>query len=257
VRPSDAHGQRRVTPPSSPSRPPPASPGTLGGSNFWAALWASLLDLALFGALLILAVDAIAPPQDLPWKPFRLDRPWGLSSRVQLELAAGDPAACRAALRQANVAFTEEPRRRDGRCETTDTVRLRSGVARLQPAAPVMTCPLALAYAAWDRQALRPAGVVRVDHYGTYACRNVYGRASGRRSEHALANALDVAGVRLSDGRRLTVARDFRDDGPDGVKVRLLRDVACEVFRATLSPDYNAAHDDHLHLDWGFHSICR
>ena len=38
------------------------------------------------------------------------------------------------------------------------------------------------------------------------------------------------------------------------------RDAACEVFGTVLSPDYNAAHADHFHLDqevrgWG--GVCR
>lgn len=239
-----------------PPRPPrlrPASPEALA----LGALWASLLDFALAAVLLVWMVDALAPPQDLPWKPFALDRPRGLATTVQFERAAASRSACRAALAQAGITFTEEPRRRHGGCVTVNAVRLRGGVTPLSPAAPVMTCPLALAYALWDREALRPAGVARLEHYGTYACRNVYGRASGRRSEHASANALDVAGFRLKDGRRLTVARDFRDEGADGALVQSLRDDACRTFRATLSPDYNAAHADHLHLDRGGYRVCR
>jgi len=238
-----------------PLRPrlPPASPEALGLS----AVWATLLDLALLAILLFWAIDAFAPPQDLTWKPFRLDRPWGMASGVQFERAARAHAACRAALREAGIACTEEPPRVEGGCATRNAVRLRGGVTPLSPAAPVMPWPLALAYAAWDRQTLRPAGVARVDHYGTYACRNVYGRAQGRRSEHATANALDVAGVRLKDGRRLTVARDFRDAGEAEALLRALRDGACPMFRAILSPDYNAAHADHLHLDRGRYRLCR
>jgi hypothetical protein len=127
-----------------------------------------------------------------------------------------------------------------------------------------MTCPQALAYAFWTAHDVRPAAraelgstVVRVDHYGTYACRNVYGRATGMRSEHATANALDVAGFRLSDGRRISVARDFRDAGPEGRFLRRARDGACRWFRAVLGPDYNAAHRDHFHLDRGRYAACR
>ncbi|HEY9218446.1 MAG TPA: extensin family protein, partial [Phenylobacterium sp.] len=134
----------------------------------------------------------------------------------------------------------------------------------LSPTAPVMSCPVALGYVAWTRHVVQPAAreafgepVARVSHFGSYACRNVYGRADGRRSEHATANALDVAGFVLRDGREVSVAGHFRDAGPRGAFLHQVRDGACHYFRAILSPDYNAAHSDHLHLDWGGYRACR
>jgi hypothetical protein len=226
-----------------------------------AELGAWLLDMALAGMLLLALVDRLAPPQDLPWKPFSLNQPLGLATAEKLSRIAADPAACRAALSEGGVRFTDQPTRDDGFCSTRDTVRAAS---RLVPAAPLMTCPMALSYALWERQVLEPAArdllnarVVRVDHLGTYACRTIYGRPGERPSQHARANALDVAGVRLSDGRRLTVAADFHAPGPDGRFLRAIRDGACRTFGAVLSPDYNAAHADHLHLDHSPYSLCR
>ncbi|TMJ11586.1 MAG: extensin family protein [Alphaproteobacteria bacterium] len=37
--------------------------------------------------------------------------------------------------------------------------------------------------------------------------------------------------------------------GPRPDRLRGVRDDACKLFSTTLSPDYNAAHCDHLHLD--------
>src|SRR5690349_14014474 len=99
--------------------------------------------------LLLALVDRIAPPQDLPWKPFSLDQPIGLAPAGKLARIAADPAACRAALRKGGVAFTDQPTREQGFCSTRDTLRARG---RLSPAAPVMSCPLALGYALWERQ---------------------------------------------------------------------------------------------------------
>jgi hypothetical protein len=176
--------------------------------------------------------------------------------------AAGDPILCRRVLAQGGVRFTEEPDKVAGGCATANTVRLRD--AALSPAAPVMTCPEALGYAFWTRHVVQPAArellggrVTRIEHYGTYACRNVYGRAQGRRSEHAFANALDVAGFRTASGARVTVAADFRREDARGRFLRRVRDGACPWFRAVLSPDYNAAHRDHLHLDFGRYRVCR
>lgn len=226
-----------------------------------AELGAFVLDLALVGLLLVGLIDRLAPPQDLPWKPFSLSQPLGLATAGKVSRIAADPVACRAALRAGGVSFTDQPVREDGFCSTRDTLRFPS---RLSPAAPVMTCPMALDYLLWERQVLQPAaraltgaGVARVDHYGTYACRTLYGRAGERPSQHARANALDVAGLRLTDGRRLSVLKDFDDPGPEGQLLRAARDGACRLFGAVLSPDYNAAHADHLHLDQSAYQLCR
>ncbi|WP_374471501.1 extensin family protein [Phenylobacterium sp.] len=247
----------RLTPP----KLKPVSPEALA----LAGLWAALVDFAVAGLLLAGLVNAWAPPQDLPWKPFRLDRPVGLATAVQFARAAADPRLCRLALSEGRVTFVEEPDRDLGECATENTVRVRDGTAApLAPAAPVVTCPMALSYAMWTRNVVQPAAretlgtpISRIDHYGTYACRNVYGRADGRRSEHAFANAIDVAGFRTADGRRITVLRDFRRDDARGEFLRRVRDGACPWFRAVLSPDYNAAHRDHLHLDFGRFDLCR
>jgi hypothetical protein len=239
----------------------PVSPETV----VLAGLWTTLIDLALVGVALLSAVNAWAPPQDLPWKPLRLDQPIGFATQVKFARAAADPALCRKVLAEGGVTFLEEPDKVAGGCATTNTIRVRDGAAiALSPGAPVITCPAALGYAFWSRHVVQPAArdllgapIARVEHYGTYACRNVYGRAEGRRSEHAFANALDVAAFRTTTGRQVSVVRDFRRDDARGRFLRRVRDGACPWFRAVLSPDYNAAHRDHLHLDYGRWGVCR
>jgi hypothetical protein len=222
---------------------------------------AFLLDLLLVGLLLLAFIDRAAPPQDLPWKPFSLSQPLGLATDGKLARISADPVLCRAALREGGVVFAEGEARDQGFCSTRDTVRMRSLLA---PAAPLMACPLALRQALWERQVLRPLAlshlgspVTRIDHLGTYACRTIYGRPGERPSQHARAAALDVAGLRLADGRRISVARDFAADTDEGRFLRAARDGACTLFGAVLSPDYNAAHADHLHLDLSPYRLCR
>ena len=93
--------------------------------------------------------------------------------------------------------------------------------------------------------------------FGTYSCRNVYGREHGRRSQHATANAIDVAGFTLEGGQSVSVLRDWKDPGPRSEFVRSVRDKACSSFGVVLSPDYNAAHANHLHLDMAPWMMCR
>ena len=107
--------------------------------------------------------------------------------------------------------------------------------------------------------------VARIENFGSYNCRRMYGRDTGAFSEHATANALDIAAFVLRDGRRVSVVGDWtagqgRDDAAKAAFLREVRDGACGVFSTVLSPDYNAAHRDHFHFDQatrGFGGACR
>lgn len=229
-----------------------------------AGLWAWTLDLTVAGLAALTLVHLWAPPQDLPWTPLSLDDPVGLATVVKFQRAAADPSLCRRVLAEGGVSLAEEPDRARGDCQTVNVVRVTDGALALSPGAPVITCPVALGYAFWSRHVVQPAAraelsspIAQVEHYGSFACRNVYGRAEGRRSEHASANALDVAAFRTADGRQVSVARDFRREDGRGRFLRRVRDGACPWFRAVLSPDYNAAHADHFHLDFGRYGVCR
>jgi hypothetical protein len=207
-----------------------------------------------------LVADAYLPPEHLPWKPLALDRPLGAATRTQLLRSEG--LACSDALRRGRLAFAEvAPSKSGGFCEVADAVRLR---AALRPSGATMTCRQALAYALWERQVVQPAAaalfgtpVTAVEHYGSYACRTRYGREGAPASEHATANALDVAAFRLADGTRISVLDDWPDTTAKGQFLRRVRDGGCRIFSSALSPDYNAAHRDHLHLDMGGWRSCR
>lgn len=97
--------------------------------------------------------------------------------------------------------------------------------------------------------------VARVEHLGSFACRNI--GTSQRRSQHAYANALDIAGFQLTDGRRISVARDWSGQGDAARFLHRAHQAACDTFHVTLGPDYNAAHRDHFHLDMGLFRQCR
>ncbi len=209
--------------------------------------------------LMGLVADRTVAPQHLFWKPLSVIDPVGAATRAKAARAGADPAACRAILAQGGLEFREAPTETSGEfCAVEDAVLIGSGMAPLLPADAPMTCREALAVSIWERQVVQVAayehlgqGVVGLKHYGSYSCRRMYGRQAGPVSEHATANALDVAGFRLADGGDVMVARDWSDPGPKGAFLRAVRDGACQVFLTTLSPDYNEAHADHFHLDMG------
>jgi hypothetical protein len=224
--------------------------------------WARrLLLLALLAFLALLGWGyARNHPEDLPWTPLDLSDPVGAFTGRKLTGLNGDGGDCRALLRRAGISFTALPPRAQGpQCGFDDGVRLAAGGAlplRFRPEGLGVSCPVAAGVAMWNWNFIQPAALRRfgkrvasVEHFGSYNCRRIYGRRTGNWSEHSRANALDVAGFRLEDGTRISVAEDWQDKGAKGRFLRDVRDGACRLFATTLSPDYNAAHRDHLHLD--------
>jgi len=107
---------------------------------------------------------------------------------------------CLSTLKAANVRFTPLPNQSfAGGCRTIDTVKLMSFSTEATNLG-AMTCPLAANFTAWAKHAVEPAAkaylgseVVRIETMGTYNCRNINGGRSGRLSEHASGNAVDVS----------------------------------------------------------------
>lgn len=217
--------------------------------------------------VLLLAIAAgmawLLPRLPEAWNPFApidLAGPTGPFTRQKLRALTGDPASCFAALDSAGVRATPLPDGSAGEdCPLRDTTRLPG---RFDPARPLLTCPMAAAWTIYERQVLDPAaqahfgtGISRARHLGTLACRDV--RGGSRRSQHATANAIDLAAVRLMDGREITILRDWGRDTPAGAFLRDARDGACRIFAAVLGPDRDAAHANHFHLDLGRWTACR
>lgn len=126
---------------------------------------------------------------------------------------------------------------------------------------PLLTCAMALAMASFERILQEEANrivkspVVRIEQLGTYNCRGI-AAYKGVVSEHAYANAIDLARFTLKNGRSFTVLNDF--DSGEGVPARpsgaLLRSVSQrsydeDVFSNVLTPFWDAHHNNHFHLD--------
>lgn len=223
-------------------------------------LKALLFLLVAASAALLLYGYARNHPEDLPWTPLDLSRPVGAFTGQKLAALGDEPELCRALLGRAGVEFTPlPPRQAAPQCGYDDGVRFGRGGSRLigyRPPDLDTSCPVAAALALWEWHVVQPAAirhfgsrVAGIDHFGSYSCRRIYGRSEGRWSEHASANAVDIAGFRLEDGARVTVLGDWESAGPKSAFLRDVRDGACKLFATVLSPDYNEAHRDHLHLD--------
>lgn len=226
---------------------------------------AVLLLLAPLAALAALRLGYLElPPRWNPWAPLDVRDATTWVTGYKLQRLQSDDAACRVALDSSTLRYETVPDRTiSDTCRIEGAVRVESGSLRFsQPF--VATCGLAAALAMFEHHVLQPAArvafdepVVAIEHFGSYACRNIYGREEGRPSEHATANALDVSGMRFASGRRITIAGDWAGDDQAGRFLRVIRDGACHWFNGVLGPEYNAAHHDHLHLDMGAYRVCR
>jgi hypothetical protein len=206
-----------------------------------------------------------AHPQHNPWAPLDLRDPPGWTTPRKIAALRSDAAACRAVLARSEVAFGSLDPAGEGACLRPDRTVLAD--APLAPNRPPTTCAVAVGLEMWLRDVVRPAAaeeldspIARVEHIGAYSCRRIYGRGDAPWSEHARGNAIDIAAFILADGRRISVLRDWDGDEARARFLRRVRDGACGPFGTVLSPDYNAAHRDHFHLDQaarGFGSVCR
>ena len=206
-----------------------------------------------------------AHPEHNPWAPLNLHDPPGWATERKLAALRSNGPACRAVLERSGVAFKTLPPAGEGACARPDRTVLSA--YPLSPSRPPTTCALAAGLELWLLRGVQPAAqellgasLARIEHLGAYSCRRLYGRAEGGWSEHATANAIDISGFVLDDGRRISVLRDWNGDPAKAAFLRQVRDDGCQVFGTVLSPDYNAAHRDHLHIDQqvrGFGSVCR
>jgi len=188
--------------------------------------------------------------------------------RAQTERPAAPDAAtlqCFADLRREEIGFRPLPDRKfENGCTALGAVQL------LELGTPVtnlgaMTCPSARQFARWVREAVQPAAsawlggrVIRIESFGSYACRPLNGQAGERLSEHGRANAVDISAFVIAGGRRVTVLDGWNGGDQDARRfLRAVHAAACRRFAIVLGPDANAFHRDHLHFDMGRGPYCR
>lgn len=215
---------------------------------------------ALFALPLLLSAcgdrEQRPPPRPAGSRPVTLNIP---TSR--------ETQACFADLSRKEVRYSPLPDRDyGGGCQVIGAVQLIDiGVPITNLKA--MRCGLADTFTGWARFAVAPAArqilgsdLVRIESFGSYACRNVIGSATNgnKRSGHAIGNAVDISAFLLQDGRRISVLQGWRPDDPVVREfLQVIHNSACKRFGTVLSPDYNAAHANHLHLEDDHAHFCR
>lgn len=221
--------------------------------------------LAVAGGMTVI-LAARAGLIDLPrrYDPFAVpdldETPHWLTS-TQLKLIDLEPANCQVALSRTGLPAQFRPTQGAGtNCERAATVQLsRLSRAKLRP--EDTRCAIAARMYMWERHVIQPAAmrffsepVTEILHFGSYSCRTIAG--SRFMSEHAKANAFDISGFRLKSGRQVSVLKDWPNRSNEQKFLHVVRDGACDYFNLVLSPDYNAAHADHFHVDMGWARRC-
>ena len=222
-------------------------------ARIWAA--SALAGLAL---LMLMLLVGSPPPEEADLMPEAL-------RAARIADFATDVSACRSALAGAGLQTEPVPDVTEANgCGYRDAVELTQSIHAYS--APVAgSCAAAAALALWERDVVRAAaqrrygqGIARIELAApAYQCRRIAGRRDRRLSEHAKANAIDIQGFTLENGRTVTVEAGWRGQERDRLFLRDVRDGACDYFQAVLSPDYNRAHRDHLHFDLGRDDMCR
>lgn len=224
-----------------------------------------LLVLSIGGAIYGIRTGAIAVrPEWNPWAVLDIEAPPNFLTHYKLSRLSKDSSLCQQVLATANMTYEQVADRMTGpACGFFNAVRISRTSSRVS--APFsLSCRAAVSLAMWEHHVLTPTAhryfgqpVATIEHFGSYSCRNVYGRANATRSQHATAEALDVAGFVLEDGERIRVLKDWPEPGERAAFLREVRTGACQFFDGVLSPDYNDAHRDHFHFDRGPYRVCR
>lgn len=127
--------------------------------------------------------------------------------------------------------------------------------------APVITdCGMATAMPAWIAEvdsyltAHDKTRIKTVNLSTNYQCRNVDSAKVGNLSFHAFADALDVMGFTLEDGRTIDIKSGWSGTPQQGSQIlHFARDSACTHFMTVLGPEADSFHQDNMHLDLACH----
>lgn len=231
--------------------------------------------LLWFGIAVLLPLVAIcamqwvrAHPEHWPGARFEFAHPRGWPTHRKLMAFVDEDDACFAAFDRAEAGYLRRPAMGEGACRASQRMILtgNSFAPTMRPANVAPGCAVTAAMVLWNRDVVQPLArkhfgqkVVALENLGSYNCRKIAGQQA--LSEHSTANAIDISAFVLADGTRISLAGDWDDGDARSEYLHAVRDGSCGLFSTVLSPDYNAAHADHFHLDMAVRTmgwpVCR
>ena len=237
--------------------------------------------------------SSIAPPEQSVREPVPSPASAGALAWTAQEVADGQ-AVCLKALAPIRASIDVSTPLRSGDCGTLGAVTVRSvgGVdpVAVSPASP-LTCPMVVSLHDWVELGLQPIArallgvpIASLTGVATYQCRDRVGSTVSLRSEHAVANAIDITAFVTTDGRTVDVKAHWGATNRDGSPpptlkaaaadpkgkrrsndrgaakseiadedaksfLKAVHRAACRNFTTVLGPEANEAHRDHFHFD--------
>ena len=153
---------------------------------------------------------------------------------------------CIEKLQGRGVNFTKIAEFTEGRCGIQNPVKVQQFSSTKLNSAVVLSCPTATAVDQW----LTNIDAKNVKHIGTYNCRSQ--RRSRIMSEHSFGTAIDITEI---DGARIST--DWGEATKKGKLLQAAYTSACDHFVNVITPDDDALHQDHFHLDLGIGVGCK
>ena len=170
----------------------------------------------------------------------------GAYNDIRPKLLSGGGSLCIERLKKHGVELSIRAAFFDGLCGIHNTVLVHRFSSTKLNSPALLSCPTALAL----NDLLTEIDAKSVTHIGTYNCRQQ--RRSGVMSEHSFGTAIDITKI---DGAR--VSRDWKKPSDKGKTLQLAYEAACKHFTNVITPDDDALHHDHFHLDNGLGFGCK
>ncbi|TIP76007.1 MAG: extensin family protein [Mesorhizobium sp.] len=198
---------------------------------------------------------AMKPPEKPAQAPEKEIPPDPRSVSVPQEKMPEEELACRRRLKSMGVDFEERKAEHDAAvgCSIPYPIALKTLGKSLDITPETeLNCQMAEAAARFAANIIQPAAKAElgaslksVGQASAFVCRPRHG--TGKLSEHAFGNALDIASFTLSDGRKIDVGPAPPEK--DAKFLNTVRKAACGPFKTVLGPGSDADHSLHLHLD--------
>ena len=140
-------------------------------------------------------------------------------------------------------------------CGILDPIKIREIAGVKLSTEATLNCPTARRVADWLTGVAQPAAKAELGApirsvwvMGSYVCRTRNHKPGGKISEHGKGRAIDIGGVTLSDGQKVTVLEHW-GRGRRGRFLKTLHAKACGLFHTVLGPKADRFHQDHFHFD--------
>lgn len=177
-------------------------------------------------------------------------------------------AACKIVMKNIDASVTPIKPIRHNACGSAAPLKVsafgahRGTKIKVNPAA-TLNCKYTATFAKWANEVLQPLAmkhlnspVSMIHNVASYSCRHRYNDKKRKISEHAMANALDIAGFTLDNGTSVSVLKHWDEEGELGAFLKAVHASACKSFVVVLGPEANEAHKNHFHFDAGRYKVC-